>query len=58
MQNTNALVTTNPELSDDNRSYWEQQLVYAEKAVEVAKRMLGIIVIEEVPDEHEESNPL
>lgn len=34
------------ELSPEQRAYWEQQLEYAEKAVEVAKRMLGMLAVE------------
>lgn len=44
---------TTPELSESQRKYWEQQLIYAEKAVEVAKKMLGILAVKETIDGHE-----
>lgn len=44
------VVPTETELSDSQREHWEQQLIHAEKAVEVAKRMLGIIKNESTED--------
>lgn len=51
------------ELSDSQRRYWEQQLEYARKAVEVAERTLGITAVEqevkvEETDEHQQSNEI
>ena len=34
------------ELNDIQREHWEEQLEHAERAVEVAKRMLGLIPME------------
>ena len=34
------------ELTPEQRNHWEEQLEFAERAVEVAKRMLGLIPIE------------
>lgn len=44
------------ELSNTQRKYWEQQLEYAKKAVEVAERTLGIIAVKEQLNEHTESD--
>lgn len=46
---------TMPELSDSQREYWEQQLEFAERAVEVAKRMLGLLPELEPNDAREET---
>lgn len=34
------------ELSPEQREHWERQLEAAERAVEVAKRMLGVLAVE------------
>lgn len=40
-------VNFNKELNDSQRNHWWHQLESAERAVEVAKRVLGILQIEQ-----------
>ena len=34
------------ELTPEQKAHWEQQLEFAERAVETAKRMLGLLQVE------------
>ncbi len=42
---------TPKELTPEQREHWENQLEVAERAVETAKRMLGILAVERGIDE-------